>query len=112
MPYGNGTGPNGFGPMTGRGQGVCAGNNAAGCYSAGRGLGLGRGRGGHGRGCGMGRRFGMSYRADAPMTALAAPVQPLTSDEELTGIDNAVAALKRQLDALETRASALRGKKE
>jgi len=110
MPYGNGTGPNGVGPMTGRGLGFCAGNNVAGCYALGRGLGLGRGRGG--RGMGMGRGFGMGFRASAPMTGIAAPVQPLTDAEELAGIDNAVTALKRQLDALETRASALRGKKE
>jgi len=30
MPKGNGTGPAGTGPMTGRGAGYCAGNNAPG----------------------------------------------------------------------------------
>jgi hypothetical protein len=60
----------------------------------------------------MGRGFGIGSRAVAPVAGLAAPTQPLTDAEELAGIDNAVAGLKRQLDALETRASALRGKKE
>lgn len=40
MPRGNGTGPMGMGPMTGRGAGLCAGNNYI--NSA------------FGRGCGMG----------------------------------------------------------
>lgn len=42
MPFKDGTGPNGQGPRTGRGQGNCAGQGGAG---RGRGLGLGRGRG-------------------------------------------------------------------
>ena len=49
MPYLDGTGPQGAGPMTGRGLGRCAGNGA----------GLAQGRGfGYGRGYGFGRRFG------------------------------------------------------
>lgn len=40
MPGGNGTGPLGQGPMTGRGLGVCAG-----AVPAGYGMGLGRRRG-------------------------------------------------------------------
>ena len=53
MPRGDGTGPAGMGPMTGRAAGYCAGNSVPGFAGAagGRGLGfgLGRGRGG-GRG--------------------------------------------------------------
>lgn len=40
MPNGNGTGPAGAGPMTGRSMGNCAGNTA----TAGRGQGFGRGQ--------------------------------------------------------------------
>jgi len=40
MPYGDGTGPAGFGPMTGGGRGFCAG-----FFGRGRGIGLGKGRG-------------------------------------------------------------------
>lgn len=34
MPFGNGTGPAGAGPMTGRGAGYCSGNRAPGNTSA------------------------------------------------------------------------------
>lgn len=61
MPGGNGTGPAGFGPMTGRGAGFCAGYSVPGYanpargggyygYGRGGGYGYGRGRGGGGRG--------------------------------------------------------------
>ena len=51
MPRGDGTGPEGKGPMSGRGVGACGGNDVAGFGSARRGRGLRRrfGRGG-GRG--------------------------------------------------------------
>ena len=64
MPFGDGTGPMGMGPMTGRGAGYCAGFNMPGYANSlpGRpGIGLGRGMGrGMGRGYGFygkGRRF-------------------------------------------------------
>lgn len=44
MPRGDGTGPMGNGPMSGRGFGSCAGATA-GRYGAGMGYGFGRGRG-------------------------------------------------------------------
>lgn len=46
MPRGDGTGPAGMGPMTGRGAGFCAGYRIP-CFlnSPGRGLGFGRWRG-------------------------------------------------------------------
>ncbi|HPJ38455.1 MAG TPA: DUF5320 domain-containing protein [Spirochaetota bacterium] len=53
MPAGDRTGPNGFGPMTGRGAGFCAGYSAPGYANPVRGGGyggFGRGRGGGGRG--------------------------------------------------------------
>ena len=50
MPFGNGTGPAGMGPMTGRGAGYCAGYGMPGYMNpyGGRGYGYGFGRGGHG----------------------------------------------------------------
>jgi len=54
MPAGNGRGPIGSGPMTGRGAGYCAGYSVPGYANAARGggyYGFGRGRSG-GRGCG------------------------------------------------------------
>lgn len=52
MPAGDGTGPMGRGPRTGRGAGYCAGYGVPGWANPipGAGLGLGWGRGGGGRG--------------------------------------------------------------
>jgi len=44
MPQGDRTGPDGQGPMTGRGRGFCAGSNGPGFASPGFGRGFGRGR--------------------------------------------------------------------
>lgn len=52
MPGRNGTGPIGQGSLTGRGMGICGGNNPSGKGYA-QGFGLGRGLG-SGRGCGRG----------------------------------------------------------
>lgn len=46
MPRGNGMGPVGQGPMTGRGAGFCVGSERAG-FESNRGRGFGGGRGGH-----------------------------------------------------------------
>ena len=66
MPGGDRTGPAGFGPMTGRAAGYCAGYSEPGYLNPilGRGYGFwGRGRGGFGRGFGRGfrRGFGRAY---------------------------------------------------
>jgi len=45
MPRGDGTGPAGMGPMTGRGMGFCAGFNVPGYMNPGFGRGFGRGFG-------------------------------------------------------------------
>jgi hypothetical protein len=52
MPRGDGTGPRGMGPMTGRAAGYCAGLDAPGYANAapGRGFAMGFGRGGFGGG--------------------------------------------------------------
>ena len=59
MPAGDGTGPMGMGPRTGRGAGYCAGYDAPGYANPGprMGMGWGRGRGG-GWGRGRGWRYG------------------------------------------------------
>jgi len=54
MPFGDRTGPQGLGPMTGRGAGYCGGYPLPGYASPAPGRGLGRG----GRGQGWGRGFG------------------------------------------------------
>lgn len=61
MPRGDGTGPTGMGPMTGRAAGFCAGYNTPGYMNPapGRGFRIGFGGGGFGRG--RGRGFGMGF---------------------------------------------------
>jgi hypothetical protein len=63
MPFGDRTGPWGLGPMTGRGDGYCAGYPVSGYANPGPGRGLGRGgRGrGWGRGFGRGRGWGRGF---------------------------------------------------
>ena len=57
MPAGDGTGPMGTGPMTGRAAGFCAGNSKPGYMNPGPGRGLGMGfRQGYGRQVGRGFR--------------------------------------------------------
>jgi hypothetical protein len=76
MPAGDGTGPMGMGPMTGRGTGFCSGFGAPGyanpvpgrSFGWGRGFGFGRGRG-FGRGFGWGRGFGRRFGWGGPYTA-------------------------------------------
>ena len=61
MPAGDRSGPMGFGPMTGRGMGLCGGNPGPGYMFGGPGFGFGRGFGrgfGYGRGLGRGMGFG------------------------------------------------------
>lgn len=102
MPAGNRTGPNGMGPMTGRGAGYCAGYGSPGYVSPGAGRGLGRGGGfgpgrGGGYGAGRGRRLGF-YATGAPgwIRYGANPgVQPPDPGPEFTK-----QALQNQADAL------------
>jgi len=76
MPRGDGTGPAGMGPMTGRAAGYCAGYPVPGFMNpvGGRGY-WGRGRGGGGWGRGRGRGFGWA-RATQGMPAWGGGVSP------------------------------------
>ena len=104
MPSGNGTGPRGLGPMTGRGAGFCAGYSVPGYANpvGGRGYGMGLGRGsrmgrGFGRGFGRGRTgYGVPAWAGVadPYPANAALGPTLTAAQELEG-------LKQQADFLQ-----------
>jgi hypothetical protein len=70
MPRGDGTGPLGAGPRSGRAAGFCARSEAPGFATApgfGRRSGLGRGRGRFGRG---GGGFGRGFRAGRPPAGL------------------------------------------
>ncbi|MCP4712140.1 MAG: DUF5320 domain-containing protein [Planctomycetes bacterium] len=64
MPRGDGTGPMGYGSMTGRATGYCAGYQSPGYMNPVFGRGIGRGGGGRGFGGGGGGR-GMGFRRGA-----------------------------------------------
>lgn len=102
MPGGNGTGPMGMGPMTGRGAGICAGNNVGGYATAGASLGMGMRRGfGGGFGGGFGRGRGGRGRGFAVNGGFAAGVQQNIVAPAAISKEQQVAALKAQAQYLE-----------
>ena len=120
MPGGDGTGPMGLGPMTGRAAGFCAGYGMPGYMNPvpGRGVGWGRGRGffGRGRGGGCGRRnwfyatgltgWQRAAMAGAPWGGVpfAGPVAPTAAIDP--GAEKEF--LARQVEALEQQLAAAR----
>ena len=117
MPRGDGRGPMGEGPMTGRAMGYCAGYDAPGFQTApggrlglGRGFGFGRGRGfraagyggfggGFGRG-GLARRYGAPGAGTYPEAYPAAPEnRRAVLEEEIDALSRRIEFLKRELDA-------------
>ncbi len=116
MPRGNGMGPMGMGPKTGRAAGFCAGNGQPGFANsgAGRGCGLGRGRGMGGQG-----RGGRGYRNMFFATKLpgwmragghAVPAEEVATEAEKTALRNQAEALQTQLDAVKRHLEALEAK--
>jgi hypothetical protein len=101
MPRGDGTGPMGMGPMTGRGAGYCGGRDAAGFVSrggrAGRGGGYGRRNMFHATGLTGWQRTAMS--ASAPSATTAAP----TTEAERQLLETQVRAIQSQLDEVKKR---------
>ncbi len=106
MPRGNGTGPNGLGPMTGRAAGYCAGYGLPGYANTALGLGFGGGRGmgwgGRGFGFGFGRGFGWNRGFAAYPFAPPAGLK--------AGADTERWSLERQAEALEEELKAVRGR--
>jgi len=118
MPFGNGTGPRGMGPMTGRGAGYCAGYSVPGYMNPIPGGGLGMG---FGRGRGRGRR-NWYYATGMPGWARAAQGMPAyggwvapapaygpepTAQEESEMLKNQAEFLKNQLNDIQSRISTL-----
>ncbi|MBW2637577.1 MAG: DUF5320 domain-containing protein [Deltaproteobacteria bacterium] len=126
MPGGDRMGPQGMGPMTGRGAGLCAGYPAPGYMNAGFGRGFGRGRGG-GRGrrnwfyatgltgwqrtaygypaYGAGMPYNMPYSPEpsAPYTA------GFSKEDELNALKSQAEYLGDSLEAIKRRMSELSG---
>ncbi len=113
MPFGDRTGPQGFGPRTGRGAGYCAGFGMPGSMSTvpgGAGFGFGHGGGlgwfGRGRGCRN------SYRATGlpgwPRAGYGYPYAPsFTAKEETDFLRNQAEFLSKQLEEIQNRISSL-----
>ncbi len=94
MPRGDSTGPNGQGPMTGRGVGFCAGNNRPGFMEPGIGF----------RGGGRFRAFGRGFKSRF--------FQPevITETEEQEMLKNELKALKQEMKTVEDRIKELNKK--
>lgn len=119
MPRGDGTGPMGFGPMTGRAAGFCAGFPVPGHMNSYPGWGRGRGRGRR-----LGRRdFARPYWGWYGPGPWGAPVYPHpvfpgylqpnpSSDEEKEMLKEQAEMLKDQLDDILARLEELEGKQE
>ncbi|PIS29700.1 MAG: hypothetical protein COT43_03270 [Candidatus Marinimicrobia bacterium CG08_land_8_20_14_0_20_45_22] len=116
MPRGDGTGPNGMGPMTGRSAGFCAGFGRPGYTDPyigaryGFGGGFGRGfRGGFGRGFGGG--FGRGFGYNAVPAYYGSPLYWGASSKEqelealktlAAGYDKELKEINKRIDELES----------
>ena len=102
MPRGDGTGPAGLGPMTGRAAGYCAGYNVPGY--------LNPLVGGWGRPWGRGLGRGLGWRrfwAWGPYPLAYPPVAQPTKEEEVKVLSEEAAALEKQLQAIKERLAEL-----
>lgn len=100
MPRGDRTGPRGFGPMTGRGAGYCAGYPVPGYMNPGM-----RGGMGYGRGRGFGRMHywgGPGYGVYGPGYAPYPAGYP-TVEEERELLSRQVEALENELELMRRR---------
>ena len=123
MPGGDGSGPAGMGPMTGRAAGYCAGYAMPGFANAmpGRGFwGGGRGRGGGGWGRRNGfyatgvpgwQRFGARHPAFGGGIVYGAPYGPVASTEqELSSLKGQAEYFEDALDGIKKRIAELEAK--
>ncbi|MGB2630059.1 MAG: DUF5320 domain-containing protein [Candidatus Omnitrophota bacterium] len=119
MPRGDGTGPAGMGPRSGRAAGYCAGYSVPGYMNPVPGRGFSRGRGdGFGRGGGRGWRnwyyaTGLPgwMRAGYGYPAYGAPAYPYapepTAEEESSMLKEQAEALKEELNDIQERIKTL-----
>jgi len=109
MPNGNGTGPAGMGPMTGRGAGYCAGNQAPGFVNPAPGRGY---NSGFGRGMGLGFRGGRGGRwaqpnFGYPMQNAGAYNSPPTRQQEVEALHQQAKYLESAISDITQRISEL-----
>lgn len=104
MPRGDGTGPAGIGPMTGRAAGFCAGYQMPGYANS---FGGGRGYGGfwhRGRGRGFRNRYWMS--------AYPLPAPTMSPQQELEGLKYQAEMLKDSMGQINQRIEQLQADSE
>ncbi len=118
MPRLNGTGPNGMGPLTGRGMGNCTGARGVGTGGGlgfGRGAGFGLGLGGRGAGFGLGLGRGARRGGGRWFGTVAAPgvtdADLLDEDEEKAMLNLEATRLEAQLGRIRSRLDTM-GKKD
>ncbi len=107
MPFGNGMGPAGMGPMSGRGAGFCAGygvpgylNHWSGLGAPGAGLGFGRGRGrGHRN---MYWATGLTGWQRAGMGVQPQLYQP-SAEQELSALQGQLKAMEQGIGQIQER---------
>jgi hypothetical protein len=109
MPFGNGTGPRGLGPRTGRGLGYCSGYSYPG-YMNPYGYGWGRGFG-RGWGRGFGRGWGWPGWGYYPPYHPSHSEQP-TPKEEKEMLSEELEVLREEMKAIEARLKELETKKK
>lgn len=119
MPRGDGTGPRGLGPMTGRAAGYCAGYSVPGYmnpYEGRSGLGFGYGRGfGRGMGRGYSRGYDRGFWPAYPYPMIPPPTAygggfyqpPVEPKQEMEMLAEEAKALKEQLDSINKRITEL-----
>ena len=97
MPRGDGTGPMGMGPLTGRGMGYCIGAGYPGNVRGGGRF--------FGRGFGMGRGMGRGvFWGTAPVFGGGFPA-PVSVEQEKAVLENQVLAMEQNLAELKKRLS-------
>jgi len=118
MPRGDRTGPEGMGPMTGRGMGYCSGydtpgfaNPAGAGFGRGMARGWGRGGGGFGRGMAWGRGMGRGWgrggggygRGGYGYWGAPAAFPAPTPEDERTYLEIEMESLKAHMESIKKR---------
>jgi len=114
MPRGDGTGPAGQGPMTGRGAGYCVGYGMPGYMNPAGGrryFGYGRGYFGGGRGWRNWQRAGMGLPAWGRYPYQPTPYQSNPSQEKEV-LSEELKALKEEMKEIQERLKDLKGSKK
>jgi len=107
MPRGDGTGPMGQGPMTGRGLGYCAGYPQPGFMHPSFGRGFGRGWG-RGFGRGRGFRWRRFYRYPVEPIRLTKDEQRKILEEEKKELELEVKAIHEEMEAIQKKLKELK----